>query len=81
MADADDLLISLRSSIRDLQDFVRTMKSTSLKPPMPSVVYYTTQSVRARVVDLLEAMGRVAIDLEQGIDEIMSELEEYQSKE
>jgi hypothetical protein len=73
----EQLLNNIRTGVRDLQDFLRGMAKTSLPPPMPSEVYYTTPEILAHVAHQLERLYTDAVELEGEIDDIVDELESY----
>lgn len=72
--------LAIRNRLNDLEEFVRNLKRTSLKPPMPSTVLYTTPEIIEKLkLDIENIRSNVAV-VQDAFEELEDELEDFQSE-
>jgi len=79
MERSEELIQQIRKDISDLQEFLRNFKTTALKPPMPSRVFYTTPEVMEKARRQLENLRLRAIELQGEVEDLHEDLEDLEN--
>lgn len=75
----EQLIQEIRNIGNDLEEFIRNFKSTSLQPPMPRQVYYTTPEVLEKARQRIETLRTTAIELQGEVEEVIEDLEDLEN--
>lgn len=75
-----DAFVALQNRLNELDEFVRNLKTTSLKPPMPSRVLYTTPEIVEKLKRDIENMRANVAVIKEAVEELEDELEDFQNE-